>query len=365
MSPHLQYNHHTVQSELEHLFTHYSIKMSHPFFHMSTHARKSSFFSLLLVVLVTTSVLLRYNPIYNPIKLNNYKQFPIENSKNPITPSTGPLIPSSIWQIFLPYNGHTGGPLTIDPSQLVDTASWLAKNPDYHYMLVASKWADNFVDEHFAASHPKLAQTYHALKNPGLKSDLLRYLILSVEGGVYTDIDTVALKPIDEWVAPDIKDKVRLVVGIEFDQRDGGMWSEIPHPLQFCQWTIAAAPGHPIFMAMAARALDSLEFLRDEVYKTEMENLKPTSFEVMNSTGPAAWTDVLFSQLQLADPSLTDLRDLGWMTGPRLYGDILVLHIDGFGMGQAHSGSTNDGTFPDGALVKHNFRGSWRNREGA
>lgn len=200
---------------------------------------------------------------------------------------------------------------------------------------------------------------YNNLPNVGMQSDFLRYLILDVEGGVYTDIDTVALKAIDKWVPPDLRDKVRLIVGIEFDRRDGGAWADIPHWLQFCQWTIAAAPGHPIFRKMVTRILQSLNNLSVS-HGLSVNELNPTSFEVMNSTGPAAWTDVVFEALQEHDSSLETTKDLSFMTAPKLYGDILVLNIDGFGMGQPHSHSTNDGTIPEAALMRHLFRGSWR-----
>lgn len=207
-----------------------------------------------------------------------------------------------------------------------------------------------------------MVEVYNNLPNVGMKSDLLRYLILDVEGGVYTDTDTIALKPIDVWVPPEYRDKARLIVGIEFDRRDGGAWADIPHWLQFCQWTIAAAPDHPVFKRMVARILHSVDELQ-KVHDAPIEQLHPGSFEVMNSTGPAAWTDVVFEQLQEYDPSLTSLKDLSFMTAPKLYGDILVLTIDGFGMGQAHSHSTNDGTIPEAALMRHLFRGSWREPE--
>lgn len=80
----------------------------------------------------------------------------------------------------------------------------------------------------------------------------------------------------------------------------------------------------------------------------------------MTSTGPAAWTDVVFEQLQEYENSLNGTEDLSFMAQPKLYEDILVLTVDGFGMGQPHYHSTNDGTIPEAALVKHNFRGSWR-----
>lgn len=192
-----------------------------------------------------------------------------------------------------------------------------------------------------------------------MKSDILRYLILHVEGGVYSDIDTVALKAIDLWVPPGLQDRVRLIVGIEFDRRDGGLWADITHWVQFCQWTIAAAPGHPIFRKMVDRVLLSLSEL-SETYKLPVNQLQLTSYEVMNSTGPAAWTDVEFEQLQQHDPALNTTKDLAFLDAPKLYGDILVLPIDGFGMGQPHSHSTHDGTIPEVALVQHFFYGSWR-----
>ncbi|KAL1870445.1 hypothetical protein Daus18300_005131 [Diaporthe australafricana] len=315
---------------------------------------KMSWPPLVIGCLFVTLILLfmRYNP--HSHNINRLAQ--PEHTKSHLLEAS---IPSKIWQIFLPPSGHTSGNFTINPSQLVDTASWLATNPDYHYRLVTSKWADTFVDAHFARSDPEIVQTYHALRNPGLKSDLLRYLILSIEGGVYSDTDTECLHPVDEWVGLDMKEKVKLIVGIEFDQRDGSAWADIPHELQFSQWTIAAAPGHPIFPDMAARAVGSLKHL-SVAYNQSLGEIKPSSIEVMNSTGPAAWTDVVFSHLQLADPGLTSLRNLSFMTSPQLYGDILVLPIDGFGVGQMHSGSTNDGSNPEAALVRHHFRGSWR-----
>lgn len=93
--------------------------------------------------------------------------------------------------------------------------------------------------------------------------------------------------------------------------------------------------------------------------ETKASNLRPSAYEVITTTGPAAWTDVVFRQLQKADQNLVSLRQLSNMTEPRLIGDVLVLTIDGFGMGQEHSRSTNDGSLPDAALLKQNFRHTW------
>ncbi|KAK7969947.1 alpha-1-6-mannosyltransferase Och1 [Apiospora saccharicola] len=285
------------------------------------------------------------------------------------------LIPAKIWQIFLtPRDTSTGETGDINHKKLGDTASWIALNPDHQYTLMSLNAADRFVKTQFAANWT-VRRTYQQLRNPGLKSDLLRYLILSAEGGVYTDTDTVAFKPVDRWVPEEFRDRARVVVGLEFDKLDGPNWVDIPHDLQtdptrarphtnnpgsqFCQWTIAAAPGHPLFTRMVDRAITSLKETAAK-HETTVAALQATSFETMNSTGPAAWTDVVFEQIQLANPSVKSLRDLSGMTEPRLYGDILVLPINAFGMGQPHSNSRHDGTIPPDALLQHNFRGSWR-----
>lgn len=280
--------------------------------------------------------------------------------------STRPTtIPRKIWQIFsTPADFEGTTPFSIDPKSLGDTTSWVALNPGYQYELLGAVSADEFVLKHFS-NDKKIIDTYFTLQNPGLKTDLLRYLVLWVEGGVYSDLDTWALKPIDAWVPEYLRDQVRAVVGIEFDQLDGDPWpgfgdepSYMTHVVQFCQWTLAAAPGHPLFDSIVQTSLDRIDELA-AVHKTSISDLDPTGYEVVTTTGPSAWTDVVFEQLQKADPKLQSLKELSDMKEPRLIGDILVLTIDGFGMGQPHSHATTGGSIPDAALAKHGFRHSW------
>lgn len=159
-----------------------------------------------------------------------------------------------------------------------------------------------------------------------------------------------------------MRGSVRAVVGIEFDQLDGEPWpglgdepSHMTHVIQFCQWTLAATPGHPLFTKMVHETVGAIQKLAAAKEST-ISQLSPTGYEVISTTGPAAWTDVVFRYHQTADASLESLRQLSNMTEPRLIGDVLVLTIDGFGMGQPHSQSTNDGSIPKSALIKHNFR---------
>lgn len=172
-------------------------------------------------------------------------------------PRNSTAISRKIWQIFsTPADAKEKPPNSLDPKALGDTRSWIGLNPGYQYQLLGggTSSGDDWVTKHF--SHDEsIINTYFSLKNPGLKTDLLRYLILWVEGGVYADLDTWAIKPVDDWVPDHLKaeGKVRAVVGLEWDQLDGEPWpgfaeepSYMTHVVQFCQWTFAAAPGHPL-----------------------------------------------------------------------------------------------------------------------
>ncbi|EAQ87837.1 hypothetical protein CHGG_04456 [Chaetomium globosum CBS 148.51] len=159
-----------------------------------------------------------------------------------------PGIPTKIWQILLPKSGSKSKQnFVADPKILVETPSWLAKNPDYTYTLVGQKGGDEFVRKHFG-SNSRLVEAYEQMPNVGMKSDLLRYLILAAEGGVYTDTDTVALRPIDEWV-PRKSTANRAArwwwASSSTDPRTGPGGTDISHWVQFCQWTIAASPRPP------------------------------------------------------------------------------------------------------------------------
>lgn len=97
-------------------------------------------------------------------------------------------------------------------------------------------------------------------------------------------------------------------------------------------------------------------------YRVPLQEVRPTKDEVLNSTGPAAWSDVVSEHPQGIDPELTDTRNLSYMAEPTLYDDILVLPIEFFGMGQPHSGSTNDGPIPGVSLMQYLFGASRREK---
>ncbi|KAL0938092.1 alpha-mannosyltransferase och1 [Colletotrichum truncatum] len=256
-------------------------------------------------------------------------------------------IPQKIWQIYFPPEGGDHH----DQLRYVD--EWKKNSKDFTYTLVGDELGDAFVSEHFDA---EVAKTYKLLRNPAMKSDFLRYLLLSAEGGYYSDLDTRPVKPLDEWLPLEYKSRIRLMIAPEHD--DGinslGKW---PHPVQFCQWTIVAAPGHLALKQMVRRALEGLQDLA-AVQGVEINDLRPSSAQVWNATGPPAWTEVIFENIKKAAPEIQTYHDLSRFAEPRVFGDILLLPMDAF-MTLSAEMRVLEGAGSH-QLVHHDFAGAWK-----
>ncbi|KAJ9104808.1 hypothetical protein QFC19_003949 [Naganishia cerealis] len=76
-------------------------------------------------------------------------------------------------------------------------ASWRENGEGWKWMLLNDADAAGYVSKHLKKS--KLKAVWDALPSGILHSDMLRYLVLLIEGGIYSDTDTKRLKPISEW----------------------------------------------------------------------------------------------------------------------------------------------------------------------
>lgn len=274
-------------------------------------------------------------------------------SKVPSHPVPQPLdpIPHKIWQIWVGYS-------SMDDDLFRLARTWPIMNQDYQYTLVGNEGANQFVQKHYS-TRPDILETFLDLKVPVLRSDLLRYLILESEGGVYSDLDTSSLKPFEEWIPSNLKEMVRAVIGVEYDQGDDEPYIGMDEPLQFCQWTMASSPGHPIMKRAVSSVIKSLQSLAKE-NQTTVGKLDPSDGQVMTMTGPLIWTQAVIDSLSQATGTTVSHVNITGMKEPRLFGDILILPIDGFGSGQPHSNSWRGEGNPPTAMVRHMWKGSWK-----
>lgn len=265
--------------------------------------------------------------------------------------SSPPLdaIPPNIWQVFFNHSPFPGLGESVQ--------SWVTQNQDHSYMLIGKEGAEKFVTDHYS-QRPEIAHTFLELKYPIFRADLLRYMLLEAKGGVYSDIDTTAVKPIREWIPQQFTSKTRAVVGIEYDQLDDpGPSHGFTERISFCQWTLASSKGHPMMTRIVNEVVNNLRGMARE-NGTTIAALKAKDKEVGDVTGPAIWTRVVMESLSLASGNPVTYKNITGLKEPRLFGDILILPIDGFGSGQPHSGSSqkDDGS----ALVQHHFGMFWR-----
>jgi len=267
-----------------------------------------------------------------------------------------PGIPRKIWQTAR----------TKDP----DTYHEWKDQPEFAYTFMNDADANKWVHDRFAGS--QIEWTWDHLTSGILKSDMLRYLLVLFEGGTYTDTDTHLLKPIDHWGASAPGNgRPSIIVGVEADVGDRVDWHDWwPRPLQICQWTISAAPFHPVLIDALRRIHDytvgvvkweESKGLRGPAAAAKVEEVmdkKGSRFSIMEWTGPGAFTDSVMRYLAAENamhwPSLKDLSK------PMRVHDLVVLPVTGFspGVGLFNAGESSS---PE-AMVYHFFAGTWKDQ---
>ena len=262
--------------------------------------------------------------------------------------------PAYIWQTwkFSPASGEFS-----DEFRAAE-ASWTELHPSFVHEVVTDSVAVHLI-RHFFGSVPEVQEAYDALPEPVLKADFFRYLILLARGGIYTDIDTTALKSAVEWVPPEVpRSTYGLVVGIEADP-DRPDWRDwYSRRIQFCQWTIQAKPGHPVLVDIVASITE--ETLRR---KAAGELRKYDMKQTVEFTGPAIWTDTIFRFFNNAEyfDMSTSKGNITWkhftgITQAKKVGDVVVLPITSFSPGVQTMGAGEDDD--PMAFVKHAFEGN-------
>ncbi|KAK3619025.1 hypothetical protein LTR56_024280 [Elasticomyces elasticus] len=264
---------------------------------------------------------------------------------------TSPSIPRKIWQTWKQ-------PATdIQDHDLRRYAtSWAKLNPGYRYELLTDTAAKRFVANAFT-ERPDITSTFERIDDAILRADVLRYLVILAEGGLYTDIDTECTKPIDTWLTSEFHRSSGLVLGIEYDATAGAP-AEFNASLSICQWTFMARPDHPVMQAVVDAVIQELQ------RHTTSHNtiVAEEGADVGEITGPGIFTRAVLDSLRRAVDGSFEPEDLARLTQPKLFGDVLVLPVSAFGSGQAHSGSKPWGN--EDQLLSHHFLMSWRNEHG-
>ncbi|KAH6634864.1 nucleotide-diphospho-sugar transferase [Chaetomium sp. MPI-SDFR-AT-0129] len=270
--------------------------------------------------------------------------------------------PKKIWQTW------KVNPLKFEERDLNTARTWLAKNPDYRYEVLTDGNDLRYVEYHFGPdgfNRPDIVNFYRDLKAAIVKADLLRYMIMYAEGGLYADIDVEALKPIQKFVPERYAEKdIDMVIGVEIDEPD---WRD--HPIlgpksrSFCQWTFMCKPQLPVMMRLIEKIMSWLHGVAKE-QGVSISDVDLDFDQIISGTGPSAFTEAIMIEMDLhkEDPRTKIDWDLFHDLGEsRVVSRVLVLTVEAFAAGQGHSHSGNHEA--RAALVRHHYHASnWPSR---
>ena len=270
------------------------------------------------------------------------------------TLSSTEKFPKKIWQSW------KVSPLSFETRDMERALTWTTKNPYHRYEVLTDENAMGYVEQHFGPSgfnRPDVVFTYKSLQDKIIKADLLRYLIMYAEGGLYADIDVEALKPMAAWI-PDRFDErdIDIVVGIETDEPDF-----IGHPIlgkkaqSFVQWTFLCKPRLPVMMRLIDGILTWLNRIAKEQGKPISE-IELDFDEVLSGTGPSAFTKAVLAEISAITGEAPTWNPFHSLFEAKLAGRTLVLTVEAFAAGTGHSDSGNHGA--KNALIKHHFHAS-------
>lgn len=121
--------------------------------------------------------------------------------------------------------------------------------PTYQHVIFDDKECIQYLQKHFGKKH---VQRFHQLPTGAHKADLFRYCLLYKEGGIYMDIKTELIQPVDEIFV----DRTKLYCVMQFDKQ--GIY----------QGVLASPAGNPIFLELIEYVLKTdpshyLEYTHD------------------------------------------------------------------------------------------------------
>jgi mannosyltransferase OCH1-like enzyme len=266
----------------------------------------------------------------------------------------GTQFPRKIWQTW------KVDPLGFEERDMTCARTWTSKNPGHRYEVLTDSNDLYYVETHFGPAglnRLDIVDTYRSLTAKIVKADLLRYLVMYVEGGVYADIDVEALKPIDRFIPDRYNERdVDMVIGIEIDQPELNN-----HPIlgkksqSFCQWTFMCKPRLPVML----RLVDNIVKWLNDVAKRQRLPISEIVLDfdaVISGTGPSAFTSAILAEMSARNGQAVDWDSFHNMAESKLVGGVLVLTVEAFAAGQGHSNSGNHNART--ALVKHHYHAS-------
>lgn len=264
------------------------------------------------------------------------------------------IFPRKIWQLW------RADALSFEERDSTRARSWLTKNPTFRYEVLTDGNGLSYVQGVFGAdglNRPDIIETYKALNAKIIQADLLRYIVMYAEGGIYADVDVEALKSFDDFIPSRYAEQdISMLIGVETDEP-----SYKDHPIlgsksqSFCQWVFVCKPRQPAMLQLIDNIIIWLHELALKQQK-DISSLTLTFDEVLSGTGPSAFTAAILASMSTSTGRNIKWDDFHGLKESKVVGNTLVLPAEAFAAGTMHSSSGNH--HGAGALVKHHFHAS-------
>jgi mannosyltransferase OCH1-like enzyme len=186
---------------------------------------------------------------------------------------------------------------------------------------------------------------YLTLTNGGEKSDLWRYCVLFINGGVYTDTDTYCNVPLTNWVKHhDLILGIEAFLSIKTAESFGADKIGFRYKdkiISICNWTMASKPKHDFFKGLIIDICNN-----------------PITGNVLLNTGPGRLSKHVNEYFNESDFSKLETENIEKEKS-------ILFNINKFGSNQSHSGSSKNYRNPfiplaEDIYITHMFNGSWR-----
>ncbi|CAG7952197.1 unnamed protein product [Penicillium olsonii] len=235
--------------------------------------------------------------------------------------------------------------------------SWTKTNPYCRQELLTDRSAQAFVRAHFHETRPDIVEIYEALPIAILRADLLRYLIVLAEGGIWGDLDVTCEKDVAEWVPAEYRNStIDMIVGLEFDMPWRGPGKPIAS--QFCNWVFVGQKSSRNLQVVVDSVIAKLKQIAHENNVTISGLTLEMLSDVVDVTGPKMMTIAILKSLEQLLNRTVDDRDFAGIKQPKLVGDVLIMPGNAFAANQ-----NNHPTDQGDILATHHYEGSWKKED--
>lgn len=236
-------------------------------------------------------------------------------------------IETNIWQIWSSTDTSQKDEFPETCISLVDR--WKDANSDYEHHLVNINEVQKWVQEELS-DVPEVVVALDSLPDERIKMEFLKYLLVYIRGGLYADIDTIDIRPLEDWkavfLASEAPTPPRLAIGIASDFNHDNWQDYYNRRIVFSTSLFMSKQHHPFLAALIARitsiALKEPDLIATTDWRVALYLHDANGDPTVQFTGPSIFSDVFLDYLHgLNFPSVViDPYDREMQSNTKIYG---------------------------------------------